>query len=330
MGVKFGNKIIDKIYIGDREISNVYLGDKEIYTAFSIPEQFVDTSGSPGSPIPIADLDGNLMYSVEKGIAYYGTVSHTDLYTSTELSNLLNLTNGNICFNEDIWHKYYWNGGIHFWRRPIKESLNWNSIWSVGAVLGTGTTTSRRGYTVFDFNGPALSNINQDAEVSKNQVNYVVRLVEAFNADPGNNAGIFSIQNSEWSLVFYNLHVATNSGQYSPSPTNNISYQNWSNNPELIPSENLFGWKTNFGDDVFAVRTSPFNTRFKLSQETRNTSSTTRKQRGLYSFDDMNQRIVSISSTDTTRSFSPVLTVKHSSFATYGKTGGFNQNEPDW
>lgn len=32
MGVKFGNKVIDKIYIGDREISNVYLGDKDIFS----------------------------------------------------------------------------------------------------------------------------------------------------------------------------------------------------------------------------------------------------------------------------------------------------------
>ena len=298
MGVKFGNKVIDKIYIGDREIDKVFLGDKEVYSAISFegPSFFIDTSGSPGSPIPIEDLDGNLMFDEAKGIAYYGTVSHTDLYTSDELASEVGVTQGNSLFNQEVWHKYYWNGGIHFFRKQIRNNISWNSIAAEGAVYGTGTTTSRKGHSG--------TTVNQNAEVTKNGVTYAVRLMEGANVDPGNLTGS-NFHNSEFSLILMNLHAATNSGEYSNSPTDGVTYNNWLE-PQFYTNNDFVGWKTNFGDSDFGVGQTG---QAKWQQEAIGGN---RLSRTFNRMDAILENNGSLVASD--RCWSPVLTVKHSSF----------------
>ena len=206
--------------------------------------QFTDTSGSPGATTPINDLDGNIMADLDKGIAYYGTVSHTDLYTSDQLASAVGVTQGISMDNQEVWHKYYWNGGIHFWRKPVRHSVSWNAIRDEGAIYGTGTTTSRKG------NSGVGSNV-QDSEVTKNGVTYAVRLMEGSSVDPTEIGGS-DLHNSEFNLILMNLHAATNSGSYSNSPTDGVSYANWTDTTNYT-NDDFVGWKTNLGDGDFTV-----------------------------------------------------------------------------
>ena len=327
MGVKFGNKVIDKIYIGDREIDKVFLGDKEVYSAISFegPSFFIDTSGSPGSPTPINDLDGNPMFDEAKGIAYYGTVSHTDLYKADEFSSLIGVTQGTGSSDanideEAVWHKYYWNGGIHFWRKPIRRSVSRNAISNTGALLGTGTTTSRKGRS-------DVGSTVQDAEVTKNGVTYIVRVMETGITEP--TPQLSGLHGSEFNLILLNLHAATNSGEYSEPPTDGVSYASWSGNSGNFTNDDFVAWKTNLNDSDFGIEGNGGD---MWQQETRlGFSEQERWFRGSSSGDALAGGTSDIPSrSNPGNGWAPVLTVKHPSFATYGKTGGFNQNEPDW
>jgi hypothetical protein len=214
------------------------------------PGPFIDTSGSPGNTEPILDLDGNLMADEDKGIAYYGTVSHTDLFTGEQLASEIGLTNGSSINNEEVWHKYYWNGGIHFWRKPCRNNSTWNDIWSRNAVFGTGTSTSRKGFTPANFNGPNLTGINQNREVIKNNITYAVRLLEGSSDDPSSLES--GLHGSEFNLILMNLHAATNSGSYSDSPTDGVSYANWTHTANFT-NDDFVGWKTDLGDSDFLL-----------------------------------------------------------------------------
>ena len=271
------------------------------------PNPFLDTSGSPGATLPINDLDGNPMIDETKGIAYYGTVSHTDLYTSDQLASAVGVTAGTSMDNQEVWHKYYWNGGIHFWRKPIRHSVSWNDIWSEGAVFGTGTDTSRKGFTPTNFNGPNLTGIDQDAEVTKNGVTYAVRLMEGGNVDPAVR-DTPDMHNSEFTLILMNLHAATNSGSYSDSPTDGVSYLNWTDTANFT-NDDFVGWKTNFGDSDFTVTG---NGRAKWQQETITGQEESRLRRGS---DRFSRAVPVVATSDPLLiGWAPVLTVKHSSF----------------
>ena len=272
---------------------------------------FTDTSGSPGPSFPINDLDGNIMADLNKGIAYYGLVSTLDLYTGDELASEIGLTAGLTINNEDMWHKYYWNGGIHFWKKPTRYDVSWNEIAATGSVYGTGTTTSRKGYS--------NTSVNQNTEVTKNNLTYIVRLIERSSFEPSNTTD--NTYGSEFNLILMNLHAATNSGSYSDSPTDGVTYANWSN----YSNNDFVGWKTNINDQDIIVGNE--EGRATWAQETHSTTSS----RLTYAI--FNAALVDYTnvSTDGFHSgWSPVLTVKHPSFVTYGKSGGFNQSEPDW
>ena len=312
MPINIGSGNIVKIYKGNSQISKVYLGNTPIWSGFGEFAKFIDTSGSPGATFPINDLDGNIMADLDKGIAYYGTVSHTDLYTADVLASTVGVTQGigssdsNI-HDEAVWHKYYWNNGIHFWRKPIRRSTSWNAIWEEGAVFGTGTDISRKGYKPTDFQGPNLTGIAQDATITKNGVTYAVRLMEGSTTEPTSNGGS-ALHGSEFNLILMNLHAATNSGSYSDSPTDGVSYANWTDTANYI-NDDFVGWKTNLGDSDFTVTGDG---RFKWQQET---SSTRPERRLLRGGDHLSGAFPFIATRVATNiGWAPVLTVKHSSF----------------
>lgn len=318
--------------IGDVVLSNLSEGDIIIYNGTNWVNEkgtdifapnpftiFTDTSGSPGSATPINDLDGNIMADLDKGIAYYGTVNHNDLFTADELSSAVGITGGTGSSDADIeeqslWHKYYWNGGIHFWRKPIRHSVSWLDIAAEGAVYGTGTITSRK--------GESGTNVNQDKEVTKNGITYVVRLMEGSSVDPsdGGFSNPSQLHGSEFNLILMNLHAATNSGEYSDSPTNGVTYENWGPvNVDLTFTNNDFvGWKTNLGDNDFQVtgETSEFsgsnNGRIKWMQESFVNDNMDRLVRGYgnMSYSDIKRFFFAVEDFG----WAPVLTVKHSSF----------------
>jgi hypothetical protein len=257
---------------------------------------FTDTSGSPGNTEPILDFNGNLMADETLGIAYYGTVSHTDLYTSDELASEIGLTTGTSINNQEVWYKYYWNNGIHFFRGPARI-VSWNDIWSRGAVYGTGTPTSRKGFTPTNFNGPNLTGIDQDREVIKNNVTYIVRLMEGTIQEPYTRFATTNVHGSEFNLILGNLHVATNSGEYSTSPTDGISYVNW--NTGNFNNDDFVGWKTLLNDEDFFRA----NERFVQEREE------TRPERAVYRSNPDLMEVAGARVTDATN-WVPVLTVK--------------------
>jgi hypothetical protein len=268
-----------------------------------IGQQFIDVSGSAGSVIPI-------FAEPTAGVAYYGTVSHTDLFTADGLASELGVTAGtgssdsNID-DEAVWHKYYWNGGIHFWRKSIRHSISWNNLWSAGAVFGTGTDESRKGFTPTDFDGATgLDGIDQDAEVTKNGVTYAVRLMEGATNDPYVEATASDLHGSEFALILMNLHRTTNSGAY----VDNGIDEEWEDTANFT-NDDFFGWVTNFGDDDFTVSG---NGQAKWQQE----SSSSRPERRLYRGDFRFSVALAIVASDDIAAigWSPVLTVKHPAF----------------
>jgi hypothetical protein len=297
------------------------------------PDPFFDISGSPGPQLPINDLNGNPMRDEDKGIAYYGTVPHTDLFTSTELSTITGISAGVMVNDQQVWHKYWWNGGIHFWRNPVRRTLLWPSIANAGAALGTGTTISRKGFG-------NRTTVNQTAETTKNNVNYIIRLMEHYSTEPVNfNAGDGVLTtptqnfNSEYSLILMNLHASTNSGLYAgattvagTSTTDGVTYANWSDTLNYVNND-FVGWKTNFGDTDLG--SGGVAGHWKWSQEQTNTS-VSRPQRGVGRMSSSSVISDGGASGSAIIGWSPVLTVKHPSFATYGKTGGFNQNQANF
>ena len=325
IGTATGNKLINEdtdisqlSNVGDVEFTNLaendillYDGNKWVNGKGFEPNPFAiftDTSGSPGSATPINDLDGNLMADLDKGIAYYGTVSHTDLYTSDELASEVGITEGTgssdaSIDNEVVWHKYYWNGGIHFYRKPVRNNVSWNSIAAEGAVYGTGTTTSRKGHSG--------TNVSQNAELTKNGVTYAVRLMEGSTLDPTDD--VFSnpspLHGSEYNLILLNLHAATNSGSYSNSPTDGVSYNNWEGfgSENNYTNEDFVGWKTNFGDNDLNNFGS---SHWQQEAITGNTGS--RLLRIFMHFADAYYESSSLNLGNVF--WAPVLTVKHSSF----------------
>jgi hypothetical protein len=254
------------------------------------------------------------MANLDKGIAYYGTVSHTDLFTGDELASEIGLTAGFSTNNQSIWHKYYWNNGIHFFRKSARGDTTYNSIWSRGAVFGTGTNTSRKGYTptVFQSNN-SLSSINQDAEVTKNGITYAVRLFETASVEPASfSSGSTDFYGSEFALILMNLHAATNSGSYSTSPTDGVSYNNWET--DFISNNDFVGWKTNLNDAVFSVGNG-VSGRGKWTQETLLGSLDKRVRMGDFSSNNLAQfRFVNSNSGDGHAGWFPVLTVKAPGF----------------
>ena len=238
MGFKIGSKNIDKVFKGSTPIDKVFKGSTEIYTSVG---PWTDVSGSPGNIEPINDLDGNPMFSVEKGIAYYGTVSSAELFTSDELASAVGITAGTSMSNDQLWHKYYWNGGVHFWRKSVRYNITWTDIANAGAVYGTGTTTSRKGYS--------NTSVNQDAEVTKNGLTYAVRLMEGGTVEPVATYTT-DFNGSEFNLIAMNLHAATNSGVYSNSPTDGITYANWPDTQNFT-NDDFVGWRTDLSDTDF-------------------------------------------------------------------------------
>lgn len=313
MALKLSTKNIAALKLGDRDVVKVYLGDKIVFDLITEEDPFsvfIDPSGSPGPSYPINDLNGNIMANLEKGIAYYGTVSHSELFTADELTSEIGLTSGNSSSNaaignEEVWHKYYWNNGIHFWRKPVRSNVRWSDVNGVGAVYGTGTITSRKRELENVFPNHISERVH-DAEVSKNGVTYAVRMMESAIVDPAPQ--ISDLHGSEHNLILLNLHVATNSGEYSDSPTDGLTYTNWAQTTAFTNND-FVGWVTNL-DDTFFRAPNNATLRF-LRQEWvasnnilwRSSSNLAIRNTSAWNRTNFSQE-----------SFDPVLTVKHPNF----------------
>ncbi|PIC59116.1 hypothetical protein CSV80_00910 [Sporosarcina sp. P12(2017)] len=133
-----------------------------------------DTSGAPG---PLKLIAGDMQ------AGYFGRVPAAELFTGSELSAAVGISAGTLQHNDTDWLKFAYEGKILF--RPMKtirHSISWDHINAAGCALGTKT-------------------------VSKNGLNYKVRLMKGANKDP---AGAYSSavnHNSEWNKLMLPIHI---------------------------------------------------------------------------------------------------------------------------
>ena len=154
--------------------------DKNVFTVDSanrvsaIPVKGEDSSGSPGSPSLIV---GTMLHG------YFGTVPASELFTGTQLSNEVGISQGTIQFDDTPWLKFALDGKILF--RPMKafrSSISYNAINSAECVFGTKT-------------------------VQKNGLTYKVRLMKGANTDPADAFNGAICHYSEWNKLILPIHI---------------------------------------------------------------------------------------------------------------------------
>lgn len=160
---------------------------------FTTPSDCDDTSGSPG---PCKLIAGTLQQG------YFGTVLASELWTGTQLSAAVGISQGTIQFDDTPWLKFALDGKILF--RPMKAfrySINYDAINTAGCVFGTKTVT-------------------------KNGRTYKVRLMKGANKDPaGGYSGAIN-HNSEWNKLMLPIHIQAKdkSWAYPANVEDNVLY----------------------------------------------------------------------------------------------------------
>lgn len=192
-----------------------------------------DTTGSPGNQFTVA---GDLQQG------FFGTVSASELFTGTQLSSAVGISQGTIQFDDTPWLKFALDGKILF--RPMKafrHSISWNTINGVGCVFGTKTVT-------------------------KNGHTYKVRLMKgALTAPSLYDAPDRGAKGSEWNKLMLPIHIQAKdkSWAYPAYVEDDIPY-----------------WGIDFTDQDLHTHNSFGNGTYVWCQETRNTKSSYRVLRG--------------------------------------------------
>lgn len=142
-----------------------------------------DLSGSPGNNFLIAG-------SMDAG--YFGTVPASELWTGSQLSSEVGISQGTIQFNDTPWLKFALDGKILF--RPMKSfrnAISWDTINSAGCVFGTKTVT-------------------------KNGLTYKVRLMRGALTDPSKNTDPDrGAKGSEWNRLMLPIHIQAKDKSWS-------------------------------------------------------------------------------------------------------------------
>lgn len=199
-------------------------------------EQYIpvkDITGSPGNQFTVA---GDLQQG------FFGTVSASELWTGTQLSSAVGISEGTIQFDDTPWLKFALDGKILF--RPMKafrRSISWDTINGAGCVFGTKTVT-------------------------KNGHTYKVRLMKGALTDPSlYDAPDRGAKGSEWNKLMLPIHIEAKnkSWAYPAYVEDNIPY-----------------WGIDFTDEDLHTHYSYGNGTYAWCQETRNTSTSRRVLRG--------------------------------------------------
>ena len=160
---------------------------------FTTPSACDDTTGSPGSCKLIAG-------TMQQG--YFGTVPASELFTGTQLSSAVGISQGTVQFDDTPWLKFALDGKILF--RPMKafrHSISWDTINSAGCVFGTKT-------------------------VSKNGLTYKVRLMKTGLVDPMPGYDGVNLHGSEWNRLMLPIHIQAKdkSWAYPANVESNVPY----------------------------------------------------------------------------------------------------------
>ena len=216
-----------------------------------VPNDIFDISGSPGSKMLIAG-------SMTAG--FFGIVKADELWTGTQLSSAVGISQGTIINNDIDWLKFALDGKILFTPiKPIRHSLSWNTINNVGCVFGTKT-------------------------ISKNGLTYKVRLIKGALTDPaafGNPDK--GAKGSEWNRLILPIHEQAIDSSWVK--------------PEYV-EDNIPVWKHSYGtgkqgmfkDADLGLGSSTSTGNFHLCQEVVSNNPSNRVGRGQADVSDTNYR----------------------------------------
>ena len=150
------------------------------------------------TPITGGNLKLPLIYDEITDTGYYGIVSSSELFTGTELSTSLGLTDG-VLHNDDVEWLHFYVGkdaacnrdehnrpyAIYIAKKTIRHTISWDHIDGVGAVTGTEVS-------------------------SKVGKNYICRVPTGADSDPSTTA---TTNKSEWNALMYRIHTEVPAGQ---------------------------------------------------------------------------------------------------------------------
>ena len=282
-----------------------------------VDEQFVRVGGTWRSTY-IAFNSGpgstTMQYDSNTDTGYYGLVDSGDFISGDALCSDIGLSVGTSQHSDTPWMKFYIgeNAACNaFVRRgetaqayvafipqkPIRYNLSWDSIYNAGAVFGTGD------------NGPYGTgedspNVTQDAQVTIDTKDYIVRLLTCAKENPfpeeinntwacDDNIG----EGSEWNNLIYRVHTDSPN---CDDPTEGVSNSETTRHGGPQDGDN---W-ANFTDNDLLI-TGGGDGAFSWGQETRSDDTSNRALRG---FGGVGGFVVTISSmSDPIFGFRPVL-----------------------
>ncbi|CAM3774522.1 hypothetical protein [Alkalicoccus chagannorensis] len=207
----------------------VCLGEAE---GEAIWESFAFNNNSP-APGPSQLVGGDM------DAGYYGQVAASQLITGEDLLSELGLSTGTSQFSDEGWLKFSYEGNVQFVnKKPIVYGVNWNSIYNLGAVYGTGDDISSGEQWMLDndSNFSPSDRVAQDAQVTIDGLTYRVRLMRGSANDPldSNHDGDRDAPGSEWNRLMLPIHERAATGDWV--------------NPDYVESD-VPDWGVGFTDE---------------------------------------------------------------------------------
>lgn len=201
--------------------------------ANATPKQPDDISGSPGP---------NMLAKGTMQEGYFGLVTASEMITGDALAVLVGITQGTSQFSTTNWLKFAYKGKVLFVaQKPVRYNLSWDSINSVGAVMGT-------------------------KQVAIKSLNYKVRLLKGALTNPSENeATDRGAKGSEWNRLMLAVHEQ-------------VKNKNWAY-PAYVEGD-IQDFGTYFTDADLLTNSSFGNGSYSWCQETTKSNSSYRVIRG--------------------------------------------------
>lgn len=201
---------------------------------------------------------------------YFGTVAASEIFTGSEIALACGITQGTLQHDTIVWLKFAYEGKILFRpQKAIRYSISWDHINSMGCVFGIKI-------------------------VSKNGVNYKVRLMKGSTVDPAVTANntTNTMTGSEWNGLMLPIHeqAATKAWAY----------------PNYVEGD-VPNWGIGFTDADLLMQSSNGNGSYVWCQEVSTSNAIHRVYRGGSGVSSVSA--TSGSSYNASRGWAPVLEV---------------------
>lgn len=136
---------------------------------------------------------------------YFGTLTALELFTGEELAFKCGLTAGALQNSGTDWLKFAYKGKILFVpKQTIRYNISWKALYNLGLVFGTNDTGTNLPASV------SAAPINQQKIISKNGINYKVRLLKGAASNPysfttSGTYDSYGLEGSEWNDLIYKV-----------------------------------------------------------------------------------------------------------------------------